>query len=146
MDIRTISLEETRRLRDLVLRPGLPAGDSIYPRDDAPDSRHFGAFESGSLAAIASICREPIPGTISADQWRLRGMATMKEYQGFGFGRAVAIACIEYAHSRGAQIIWCTARVSVAAFYESLGFVGSEDQFALPEHSSHPYILMTRQM
>jgi GNAT superfamily N-acetyltransferase len=146
MEISPISLEETRRVRDLVLRPALPLGDSVYPGDEASDTRHFGAFEAGSLAAIATICRESMSGSNTPHEWRLRGMATLKEYQGLGLGRAVGIACIEYARSRGAQLVWCTARVPVVAFYESLGFAGAGNQFALPEHSNHPYILMTLRM
>jgi hypothetical protein len=68
----------------------MPAGRSIYPGDDAPDTLHLGAFVNGRMAAVATVCRESLPGTSMADQWRLRGMATLKEFRGSGLGRLLA--------------------------------------------------------
>jgi len=144
MRIAPISTAEARPIRDVVLRPGFPPGGTVYPGDDAPDTLHLGAFTAGPLAAVATICREPLPETNSERVWCLRGMATLDQYRGLGLGRELAVACINHARSHCAELIWCSVRLEVAPFYKSLGFAETGEPFALPQYSDHRYILMTR--
>jgi ribosomal protein S18 acetylase RimI-like enzyme len=127
------------------LRPGLSPGGSVYPGDDAVDSRHFGAFSHSGLVAVASICRE-LPRTRLPDGgaggWRLRGMATAAEWRGRGLGERLATACIAYARSQGAALVWCSARERAQAFYGRLGFQKVSDPYHLPHHSDHHYVEM----
>ena len=108
--IKRIAASETIALRDIVLRPGLPAGGSHYPGDDASDTLHLGAYASrdNTLLAVATLCREPMPGEDSVTSWRLRGMATLPEYRGRGFGKQLAHRCITYADKQGSTLVWCT--------------------------------------
>jgi ribosomal protein S18 acetylase RimI-like enzyme len=146
--IRHIAARDTIALRDAMLRPGLPPGGSIYPGDDAPDTLHLGVYVGASaqstLAAIATLCRESMPGTQSTASWRLRGMATLPEYRGRSFGRQLAQRCIAYAAEQGGTRVWCTSRVATMAFYRTLGFIECSEPFALPEYSDVLYIRMQR--
>ncbi|MCH7976219.1 MAG: N-acetyltransferase, partial [Bacteroidetes bacterium] len=47
--IRAISAAETRPMRSLLLRPGQPPENLVYPGDDHPDAFHGGAFEGERL-------------------------------------------------------------------------------------------------
>jgi ribosomal protein S18 acetylase RimI-like enzyme len=143
-EIRRVAACDTIALRDAALRPGLSPGDSHYPGDDAPETLHLGAFLDNTLVAVATLCREAMPGTQSATSWRLRGMATLPEYRGRGLGRQLAHRCIAHAAEHGGTCVWCTSRVATVVFYRTLGFTACSDTFSLPEFSDALYIRMQR--
>ena len=142
--VRRISETAARVLRDRVLRASLPVGRNIYPGDDAPDTLHAGAFVNGLLAAVATVCRESIPWTSRAGEWRLRGMATLEEFRGGGFGSRLVELCAAHATHRRGSLLWCSARMVAVPFYLSLGFEEHGEKFHLPEYSSEDYIRMLR--
>jgi ribosomal protein S18 acetylase RimI-like enzyme len=142
--LRPISIAEARIIRDRVLVAGGPASRSIYPSDDDPDTLHLGAFVNGQLAAVATICYEPMPATSNAGQWRLRGMATLEEFRRLGLGKRLAEACMAYAADHRGTLLWCSARVTTLRFYRGLSFQEQGQSFQLPEYSDEVYILMRR--
>ncbi|HEY2003254.1 MAG TPA: GNAT family N-acetyltransferase [Acidobacteriaceae bacterium] len=142
--IRRIAARDTIVLRDAALRPGLPPGGSHYPGDEAPETLHLAAFLDNTLVAVATLCREAMPGTQGTTSWRLRGMATLSESRGRGVGRQLAQRCVAYAAEQGGTCVWCTSRVATVAFYRTLGFTECSDTFSLPEFSDALYIRMRR--
>lgn len=146
--IRRIAASDTIALRDAVLRPGLPPGGSHYPGDDALDTLHLGAYVGGfpdqTLIAVATLCREPMPGEESTSSWRLRGMAMLPEYRGRGIGKELAQRCIIYAAEQGGTLVWCTSRIATVPFYRALGFIEFGGTFSLPQYSDAVYIRMQR--
>ena len=150
--IRQIAARDTIALRDAVLRPGLPPGGSHYPGDDAPDTLHLGihsgiyvaASAQNTLAAVATLCHESMPGEEMTSSWRLRGMATLPEHRGRGFGKQLAQRCIAYAAEQRGTLVWCTSRVATVPFYSALGFEECSDAFPLPQYSDALYIRMQR--
>ena len=142
--LRCISVTDARVLRDRVLRIGMPAGRSIYPGDDAPDTLHLGAFVNGQMAAVATVCHESMSGTSMAGQWRLRGMATLEEFRENGLGRRLTERCAAHAADRRGSLLWCSARMAAVPFYRSLGFEERGEKFHLPEYSNEVYIRMQR--
>jgi predicted GNAT family N-acyltransferase len=144
--IKRISASNTIALRDIVLRRGLPPGGSHYPGDDVSDTLHLGAYASrdNTLVAVATLCREPMPGQDSATSWRLRGMAIIADYRGQGLGKELARRCITYAAEQGGTSVWCTSRIVTVPFYRALGFTESGDTFSLPQYSDALYIRMQR--
>ena len=137
-DVRPITADETIAVRWPILRAGLPRESAIFPGDDAPETRHFGAFCEGRLVGVATILRAPFPGQPDrADAWQLRGMATLPEVQGRGYGRALLAACIAEARRQGGALLWCNARKPAVAFYEkhSLRVLGEE--FDIPTAGPH---------
>jgi GNAT superfamily N-acetyltransferase len=146
--IRQIAARDTVALRDAVLRPNLPPGGSHYPGDDAPDTLHLGVYVAASaqstLAAVATLCRESMPGEETSSSWRLRGMATLPEYRGRGFGKQLAQRCITYAVEQRGTLVWCTSRLATVPFYSALGFAECSDAFALPQYSNALYVRMQR--
>jgi GNAT superfamily N-acetyltransferase len=135
--IRSIPVEATRPIRQQVLRPGQPVDTTRYPSDQLPDAWHAGAFLGEELIGIASIYREPPPGSREPGAWRLRGMAVLPEQQGKGYGKALVRACLEHLRGQGGTSLWCNGRVSAQRFYEGLGFVPQGDSFDLPFSGPH---------
>src|SRR5690349_2934028 len=53
--IRAAELSEIVDLRHAVLRQGLPRAEAIFAGDDAPTSRHYGAFCDGTAVGCATL-------------------------------------------------------------------------------------------
>ena len=119
--IKKISAEETRNLRQLILRPNQKPEELVYPGDDDDESVHFGLFIKNELEGIASIYNEPMSGADDNFSWRLRGMATSEKLRGMGFGRELMNECITHIKSKNGKIFWCNARTTAEKFYEKFG-------------------------
>jgi GNAT superfamily N-acetyltransferase len=129
--IRAITAAETIAVRWPVLRPGFPRETAIFAGDDAPAALHFGAFDSESLVGAMPERPEVSPA------FQLRGMATLPEVRGAGFGRALLDACVAAARENGATLLWCNARTSAAAFYGKNGWQILGAEFDIPTVGPH---------
>ena len=95
-----------RQLRHAVLRPFEPPERIVYHGDDDPDTPHAGAFCRRApgrhrLGVPARGCRRV--GEPAA--WRLRGMATLPEVRGGGWGRRLLEACSAHIRARGGRLL-----------------------------------------
>lgn len=141
--VRRIDLRTTRQVRHDLLRPHQEPSDIVFDGDDEADTAHLGAFEDDTLVGIASVMREHPPWDPDAARaWRLRGMATVPAVRGQGYGEALLERCLAHATDRGAELVWCTARVPAAGFYRRFGFEGVGDVFDIPPIG--PHVLMRR--
>ena len=139
VEVRPISAEQARLLRQSILRPGQPAQSCVYPGDDDEGTGHFGAFMGDVLIGISSVFREDQPDRKPAltPGWRIRGMATEEHVRGKGYGAALLSASVEHARERGAAQVWCNGRTSVAGFYQGQGFAAVGEVFDLPGIGPH---------
>ncbi len=136
--IRVISAAETIPVRWPVLRPGFPRETAIFDGDEAPGTLHFGAFDDGHLAGVASIYVAPFPVQPDVSPtFQLRGMATLPEVRGAGFGKALLETCVAAARGNGATIIWCNARTGASDFYAKNGWRIVGDEFDIPTVGPH---------
>ena len=136
--IRAISAAETIAVRWPVLRPGFPRETAVFDGDDAPGTLHFGAFDGEVLVGVASIYLAPFPAQPEATPtWQLRGMATLPEVRGAGFGKALLDACVAAARGNGAALIWCNARTVAAKFYAQHGWQIVGGEFDIPSVGPH---------
>jgi len=140
MPVRQITAAETRPIRQSVLRPGKTLDELVYPGDDHSECAHLGAFdESGRLVGIATVFPDPAPAELRgvmpdeayapAGVFRLRGMATLPEVRGAGYGRALMESCFDQARAHGGAFLWCNARVGASEFYRALGLDAFGDAF-----------------
>ena len=130
-------------LRRSVLRPDRPAAESVYPTDDHPLTGHAVARDQdGNVVGVATVAVDPAPALIEtgvevAHQWRLRGMATAESVRGTGVGRQLLSLATEHARAKGAELIWCNARLAAVGFYERAGWLVVSDLFDLPHIGPH---------
>ena len=103
--VRPVPVERVRELRNELLRPFEPPAALVYFGDDAGDTLHAGVFLDGVLVGIATVCRDPLPGSTEIDEWRLRGVAVRPEVQGRGLGRALLTACINHVVAHGGRLV-----------------------------------------
>jgi predicted GNAT family N-acyltransferase len=134
--VRLLSADEARPLRLLVLRPDQPPESAVYPGDDAPTSRHFGAWLDDRLVGIASLYAEPRAGG-PGPGWRVRGMATEPALRGRGVGRALLQACVDHVAAEGGGELWANARMGAVDFYARLGFEAVSDVFEIEGIGAH---------
>jgi GNAT superfamily N-acetyltransferase len=135
--VRPITTEETWPLRLAVLRPGRPIEAAQFPGDDAPTTRHFGAFRDAQLLGIASLYLAELRERPGSRALQLRGMATAPEVRGRGLGRALVHASVKFARESRAELLWCNARIVAVGFYRKLGFEIVGDEFEIPDVGPH---------
>ncbi|MDB6152476.1 MAG: acetyltransferase, family, partial [Chthoniobacteraceae bacterium] len=120
--------------------PGMPRESALFVGDEDPDTRHFGAFDSQKerLLGVVSIYRAALEERPDVpDTWQLRGMATMPEVRGLGFGKALVAACVEAVIQENGGLLWCNARKSAVAFYARQGWEILGDEFEIPTAGPH---------
>jgi GNAT superfamily N-acetyltransferase len=144
--IRPITAAETLAIRWPILRPGFPQETAIFPGDDLPSTCHFGAFDdSARLVGVASIYLAPLSDfPFPESHFQLRGMATLPNVRGAGYGAALVQACVEASQTAGGTLIWCNARTSAAPFYQKHGWQILGDEFDIP--TVGPHYRMARQL
>ncbi len=136
MHVQEVSLEQTRALRQAILRPHETLEQ--LAADEPSDAFAVGAFEEGELVAVGLIAPDGGPGA-----WRVRGMATAPHARGAGAGTEVLGALVGHALERGASRVWCNARTPARSLYERAGFRVISEEFELPQIG--PHFVMERQ-
>jgi GNAT superfamily N-acetyltransferase len=137
MHIRPIAVEEARILRHTVLRPNLSPEESVFPGDDEPTSLHLGAFERDELVGIATLIQAACPVDGRADDWRLRGMATVQQVRNRGIGGMLLSRCVAHVRAVGGDRVWCNGRSSARRFYERHGLKAVGEEFLSPHTGPH---------
>ncbi len=128
--MRALSLEQTRSLRQAVLRPHETIAQMAA--HESADAFAVGAFEADELVAVGLIAPDGEPGG-----WRIRGMATAPHARRRGAGSAVLEALLAHARAHGAQRVWCNARTPGRSFYERAGLRVVSAEFELPDIGPH---------
>ncbi len=141
-EVRAITAAETRPLRHAVLRPGQSFQQTVYSRDDHPETVHLGGFAGDRLVSIASLYREARPHRPTRAAWRLRGMATDPEVRGQGFATAVLDVSVAHVAAGGGGELWCNARVPALGFYLRSGLEVDGDEFDID--GIGPHVVVTR--
>ena len=132
--LRRASLDEILALRHAVLRPGLPPESAAFDGDDAPETRHFGAFHDRTAIGCLSFVRRDRDGAAH----QLRGMATAAAARGAGVGRALlGFAEEALVAETGIRGLWCNARVESIGFYERVGWEVVSEVFEVPGVGPH---------
>ena len=141
MEVKRINPNDTYHIRNKVLRPGRPVETCYFDGDDDELTFHLGAFVNSKLVSIASFYYDK-NDTVEVDhQFRLRGMATLPDFQGQGFSSALVKTAIPLIKQNHCHLLWCNARLSAQGFYEKIGFQIQDPQiFDIPDVG--PHILM----
>jgi GNAT superfamily N-acetyltransferase len=139
--IKRVKSADVIDLRHAILREGLPRETAIFPGDDHPDARHYGAFNDRQL--IGCITLHPSEWQ-DAPAWQLRGMAIVPDLRSTGIGKAM----IEFLESdlcdSPIRQLWCNARVPAAGFYQKMGWQIVSDVFEIP--TAGPHVRMIKKL
>ncbi len=140
MIVKQVDAKDTYSIRQKILRPG-KAIDTCYFDGDKDDSTfHLGAYIDDKLASVASFYLKNHSKFPEEYQYQLRGMATLKPYQGQGLSQALLKTAFPIIKNNHVSRLWCNARKTAVGFYEKVGFEIVSDEFEIPDVGPH-YIM-----
>ena len=144
VEIRKIEPELTYNIRHTVLRPHQTIEDCKYDSDHEDYTFHIGGFYQGKLISVASFIVDKNPDFSFERQYRLRQMATLKEFRKLGAGRSVVNYAENLIKEQGVDFLWCKGRTTVQGFYSSMGFKEFGEVFEYPPIG--PHIVMYKKL
>jgi RimJ/RimL family protein N-acetyltransferase/GNAT superfamily N-acetyltransferase len=119
IQIKKITAQETYPIRLEVLRKGISLPFE-FNGDLDEDTFHLGAFKDQKLIAVSSYMKAS-SHYFEGNQYQLRGMATLEEFQGMGAGKLMMKQAFEILNELNINYLWCNARVQAVPFYEKIG-------------------------
>ena len=141
MNLRRVHAGDVIDLRHAILRAGLARETAVFPGDDDPVTRHYGAFEEDRLIGCVTLH----PSTWRENPaWQLRGMAVDNTLQTRGVGKALIDFLEADIRDSHTLQMWCNARVPAAKFYEKMGWRIVSEVFEIP--TAGPHVKMTKRL
>ena len=137
MEIKKISSLETYPVRHEVLRKGKPIETCQFKGDDDENTVHFGLYQKEQLIGIISIFKEKNELFSEINQFQIRGMAVLEEFQGKGFGAELVKAAENHCINFNTNLIWFNARENAVPFYKKLDYKIIGDSFLIPDVGIH---------
>jgi len=132
-----IETEDLLAIRNEVLREGrLTLDECRFPTDNIDGAFHLGYFVDDELVCITSLFPQSY-GSFIGIGYQLRGMATLEQYRGKGYGNKLVDFAVTYLHKLGADYVWCNARKKAAKFYHDCGFEIVSDEFEVKGIGPH---------
>lgn len=135
IEIKNISARDTFPIRLAVLRKNIPLPYE-FNGDFDEDTIHLGAFKNGELIAVSSYMNAS-NHNFEGNQYQLRGMATLAEYQGSGAGKLMLERIFLILKEKKIDVLWCNARLLAVDFYKKQGFQTFGDKFEIPYVGAH---------
>ena len=140
IEIKKINSTETIIVRHPVLRFGKPIESCHFEGDDLPTTSHFGLYFEKQLVAIISSFKVQNKLFSEENQYQIRGMAVLDEFQKKGFGEALLTYYENEIKLKKGNLIWFNARETAVGFYKKSGYKILGDRFEIPDVGPH-YIL-----
>ena len=133
-EIKKISHQETLIIRHKAMWPNRAIDYVRLPNDEK--GRHFGLFIKGKLISVISIFRKN-------KDIQFRKFATLKEFQGQGYGTKLLQFLLHLIEEERHEKIWCNARINRANFYEKFGLQETNKRF---EKDGIRYVIMEKKL
>ncbi len=131
-----IEAKDTYLIRHRILRPNQGIDACKYEGDLDVDNFHLGVSFKNEIVSIGSFFKQ---SNIHFNElaYRLRGMATLSEHRGKGFGSEIINQAEEILKKKDVKILWFNARKSALAFYKRLKFQKIGAEFDIPGIGPH---------
>ena len=135
--IHQIEAEETFSVRQPVLRPGKPVEACAFEGDNLGTTAHFGLYDHDDLIGVISIYKVNHPGFSKKEQYQIRGMAVLPEFQRKGIGEQLVKKAEHYIKEQKGELIWFNAREKAVPFYQKLDYKIKGEPFDIKEIGTH---------
>ena len=130
----------TFAVRQPVLREGKPVESCHFDGDDLETTSHFGLYLDENLIGVVSVFKIINPIFNTTNQFQIRGMAILPQFQKNGFGQKLVIHCEEFIKNLNGTLIWFNAREKAVPFYKKLGYQKVGNPFSIADIGIH-YIM-----
>lgn len=145
IQIREIPAAATYSVRQPVLRPGRPLSECIFEGDTSENTFHLGLFLEEKLIGVASFMQNSNPLFKEANQFQLRGMAVLPNFEGQGFGASLVLEGEKKIKKLiDKPFLWFNARDYAIGFYEKFGYKTKGEKFDIP--GVCPHIIMFKHL
>ncbi len=141
--IKEVAASDIYPVRHVVLRPGKSFETCVFKGDELESTVHFALFSGGKIAGVTSLFASASDLFPEEDQFQLRGMAVLDEFQKRGFGQDLVKYGEEYAQNKSVPLIWFNARIVAVPFYEKLGYEIISGSFDIGDIGKH-YVMFKR--
>ena len=142
--IKFIKPTDILQVRNIVLRDNkLTPDECRFSTDEIDGAFHLGYYVGDILATVVSLHPQNY-GELTGNGYQLRGMATLAEYRGKGFGKIIVDYAVNYLQQKHAGYIWCNARKVASKFYSDCGFKIISSEFEIKDIG--PHYVMSRQL
>ena len=118
--IKKIPAQDTYTVRKEVLRKNIDLPYKLKG-DLNEDTFHLGAFKKNVLVGVVSFMKFETP-ELEGSQYQLRGMATLPQVRGEGYGNLLIKEGVLLLKEQGIGIVWCNAREVALGFYRKNDF------------------------
>ena len=122
IEIVKIAAIETYPIRISVLRRGKTLVSCPFADDDLPSTAHFGLFFDTKLCGIVSVYKVNNTNFESTNQFQIRGMAVLDNFQQRGFGKSLMESAENHVKILNGDVVWMNARQKALSFYKKLGY------------------------
>lgn len=136
-EIKKISSRDTFLVRHPILREGKPIESCQFDGDDLETTTHFGLFIDKNITGVLSVFKNNNVIFSSENQYQIRGMAILKDFQRKGFGDELIKHAEAYIKSQFGKLIWFNARENAVPFYEKLGYIKIGEPFFIADIGIH---------
>jgi predicted GNAT family N-acyltransferase len=136
-EIKKISSRDTFLVRHPILREGKPIESCQFDGDDLETTTHFGLFIDKNITGVLSVFKNNNVIFSSENQFQIRGMAILKDFQRKGFGDELIKHAEVYIKSQFGKLIWFNARENSVPFYEKLGYIKIGEPFFIADIGIH---------
>jgi len=137
LETRVISSELTYEIRKQVLWPHIKNGDYSMSVDKYPDTFHLGTFLDKKIISIGTFINDNNSKFNCNLQYRLRAMATDKNYRKLGAGKKLFLKAIEILKQKKINLLWCDARLIAIPFYKSVKMISLPNSYYIPNIGEH---------
>jgi ribosomal protein S18 acetylase RimI-like enzyme len=135
--IKQITAEDTYPIRHPVLRKGRPVEDCVFEADNDKNTFHLGLFYNSKLVGVASFMKNKSTLISEENQYQLRGMAILKDYQNKGLGNLLLRKGEEILLQKNIDSLWFNARELAVSFYKKNNFQVIGDSFLISNIGLH---------
>ena len=140
IEIKNVGADKIRPLRHAELRKGQDFSTTSYLRDNEPNTFHMASILDNKTVACATFYPEKTDKILAKNAYRLRGVATDINYRRKGCAKELMRASFLDLKSKGADFVWCNARLAALGFYKSIGFKIKGDLFDIDLIGPHYYM------
>lgn len=140
IEIKEVDADMIRPLRHAELRRGQDFSTTSYLRDNEDSTFHMASVLGGKVVSCATFYPEKSKKLKAIKPYRLRGMATDSSFRRKGYARELMRIAFLELKSKGADFVWCHARLVALDFYKSLGFIIKGDLFDVETIGPHYYM------
>ena len=134
--IKKISAEKTYPIRLDILRKEINLPYK-FKEDFDVSTIHIGAYIETKLVGVASFIKSKNKLINGKNQYQLRGMATLNEVRGMGYGKRMMDFAVKHLKNKGTTVLWCNSRKEAFAFYQKNDFSIIGNSFYVAKLGEH---------